>query len=79
MRRDQLSRVFAVVRFDRFFGPVTPIEHPFTVVRVMQDEGAAMREVVRLNDVNKDKDCRYYMQVTRWQSAVDQDKSEPSD
>lgn len=69
MRRDRLPRVFAVVRFDHFADLDVPLEHQFTVVRVMQEQAEASREVDRLNALNSDKDCRYYVQVTRWQAA----------
>jgi hypothetical protein len=69
MRRDQLRRVFAVVRFDRFTGLEVPIEHKFTVVRVLENAAAANQEADRLNEINKDKDSRYYVQVTRWEGS----------
>jgi hypothetical protein len=40
-----------------------------TVVRVLQDQAAGHQEARRLNDTNKDKDCRYYVQITRWQGV----------
>lgn len=76
MRRDQLARVFAVVRLDSFSDVDVPIENRFTVVRVLDDEAKAEREAHRLNGLNGDDVCRYYVQVTRWQGAVDGDSGE---
>ena len=40
-------------------------EMSFTVKEIVSTEAIAEAEVKRLNDLNADKDCRYFWQTTR--------------
>ncbi len=37
----------------------------FTITKVLWSQDAAQREVQRLNSLNAEKGCRYFMQLTR--------------
>ena len=56
------DHVWAVVRLD----PIqTEPEHQFTVKEVVWSAALAEAEAERLNRLNADKDCRYFVQATR--------------
>jgi hypothetical protein len=55
---------FAIVRID------TGVQHDedrFTVTRIVWDQALAVSEVIRLNELNRDKGARYIWQATRAQ------------
>ena len=58
----QPDHVYAIVRYDRF---QEPSEQSFTVKEVVRTQAMAEAEVDRLNDLNADKNCTYFWQVTR--------------
>jgi hypothetical protein len=56
---------FAIVRIDP---DVARDEERFTVTRVVWDQDFTESEVMRLNELNAEKGCRYVWQTTRAQS-----------
>jgi hypothetical protein len=54
---------YAIIRLD--LDPIYTEEDRYTVKRVMWSEEEAVAEVARLNEVNADKNCRYFWQYTR--------------
>ena len=60
--REPSEHVYAIVRFDRFQDSA---EHSFTVKAIVRSRDIAELEVKRLNEVNADKDCTYFWQITR--------------
>jgi hypothetical protein len=58
-------QVYAILRYDEFQDSSTTIENRVTVTRVMLEEANARAEVQRLNAMNAQKGCRYFMQATR--------------
>jgi hypothetical protein len=54
---------YAIIRLD--LDPVYTDEDRYTVKRVVWSEDEADAEVARLNEVNADKNCRYFWQYTR--------------
>jgi len=56
--------VFALVRIDLPINEYEP-EGSVTVKKVFFQEHEALAEVNRLNDLNSDKGCRYFFQITR--------------
>jgi hypothetical protein len=54
---------YAIIRLD--LDPIYTEEDRYTVKRVMWSEDEAVAEVARLNEVNADKNCRYFWQYTR--------------
>jgi hypothetical protein len=56
---------YAVLRYDSFHDTSTPIENLVTVMRVLLDEATARAEVERLNALNGEKGCKYFVQITR--------------
>lgn len=54
--------VYAVIRLDP--DPIEP-EDGFTIVKIVEDEDLAATETARLNDVNREKGCRYFYQLAR--------------
>lgn len=63
------GHVYAIVRYETDADQATPIEIRVTVKKIVTDAHHAEREVQRLNDLNKDKGCYYFMQVTRLEDA----------
>jgi hypothetical protein len=53
---------YAIIRLDL---DMSAEEDRFTVKRVVWSQDEAAAEVARLNEVNADKDCRYFWQYTR--------------
>ena len=60
---------YAIVRVDLF---VSEDETRFTVRRIVWSQELAEGEVRRLQEVNRDKDCRYFWQYTRVDRKPDQ-------
>ena len=56
---------FAVVRFDKFLSDLQPLSRSFTVKEIVLTREEAESEVARLNELNKDKDREYFLQITR--------------
>ena len=59
----QMRHVYAIVRVDQSDYP-----HPLagiTVKKIVQSEERPEREVRRLNEINADKNCDYFVQLTR--------------
>jgi len=57
--------VFAILRYDEFQGEGAGPEVSVTVKCILRDQEYAEAEVVRLNALNRDKNCRYWLQQTR--------------
>jgi hypothetical protein len=57
--------VFALVRVDSDHGVGAALENRVTVKRVMRSESGARSEADRLNALNSDKGCYYFVQMTR--------------
>jgi hypothetical protein len=53
---------FAIVRIDLYLDDP---EERVTVKRIVWEQALAEAEVARLNEVNSDKQCRYFWQYTR--------------
>jgi hypothetical protein len=62
------DHVYAIVRYDTTASD-TPPEVRFTVKKIVTDPGVAEQEVKRLNELNKDKGCYYFSQVTRMEKS----------
>ena len=60
----RFDHVHAVVRVDCPIDNDTP-ENSIMVVKVFTSEAEAEAEVERLNQLNDDKNCRYFRQITR--------------
>lgn len=52
--------VYPIVRIDTPFDPVYPT-NTVTVVRVLTSQTSAETEVSRLNQINADKSCAYFL------------------
>ena len=65
----QYDHAFAVLRFDRWLaeGQLTDerLEAAVTVKAVVWTREKAEREVARLNEINRDKDCHYFHLLAR--------------
>lgn len=55
---------FAIIRIDDH-EEKTPIENVFTIQKVMLVMEEAQEEVNRLNKLNADKGCKYFLKQTR--------------
>jgi uncharacterized protein DUF6429 len=62
LAQDAKETVYAIVRFDHF---VTITADSFTVKEIVRNRAIAESEVERLNRVNGDKHCSYFLQATR--------------
>ncbi len=56
---------FAVLRFDNFLLPTTPLSERISVKVIVWTEHDAEREVERLTALNGDKGCEYFWLKTR--------------
>jgi hypothetical protein len=69
------DHVYAIVRIDSSAQPLDASGNIsfdcVTVLKVVWEEEDAVVEVERLNALNGDKGCRYFMQVTRLKRKVD--------
>jgi hypothetical protein len=54
---------YAIVRLE--LEPKSTEEDRYTVKRVVWSEDEAAAEVARLNEINANKNCRYFWQYTR--------------
>jgi hypothetical protein len=59
------EHVYAIVRADLPLNQAMP-ENSVSVVKVMSSRQMADREAARLNGINKDKACRYFVNTTRF-------------
>ncbi len=57
-------QVFVILRADAYEENESVVEH-VTVKKVVADEERARQEVERLNAINAEKGCRYYIEVAR--------------
>lgn len=57
--------VFTVIRLDDLDSPDAPLEDRFYVKKVMLTEQAAEQEAARLNALNSDKNCRYFVHIAQ--------------
>ena len=68
MNRWQPSRkydhVFAIVRCDTYRAVAEP-QTAIVITKVVWDEEVAQAEVDRLNELNQEKNCVYFWQITR--------------
>ncbi len=60
----RFQHVYAIVRINIPVDQENP-GNSVAVVKVFQSKMAADQEVVRLNETNKEKECRYNVHVTR--------------
>ena len=61
------DHVFAIVRLDTFEGLDVSPEDSIIVKKIVLTQETAESEVIRLNRLNKDKRCKYFWQVTRFE------------
>ena len=54
---------WAIIRLD--LSPIYTDEDRYTVKRIVWSQEEAAAEVDRLNEINADKNCRYYSRYTR--------------
>jgi hypothetical protein len=57
----KFRHVYAIVRID----PRVDAQNNFSVVKVLRSETKAKKETIRLNELNRAKECIYVMQTTR--------------
>lgn len=55
---------YAIVRIDRVVAE-NQLEDSVTVVKVFSSKMAAEKDAARLNGINAEKGCRYFVYVTR--------------
>jgi hypothetical protein len=63
------GHLYAIIRYETEADPMTLIDLRVTVKKVVCDPHYAAREVERLNELNKEKGCYYFSQVTRLDEA----------
>jgi hypothetical protein len=61
------GHLYAIIRHDA--GSVAPIDLQVTVKKVVSDPLYAAREVERLNELNSEKGCYYFHQITRFEEV----------
>ena len=59
------KQVFAVIRIDEFMTGTAVADNGITIKEIVPTQQTAESEVERLNQLNKDKGCRYFWQATR--------------
>lgn len=62
-KHSKLVHVFAIIRVET--SGDHSWEHRVTVTKIVKDEERANQEVERLNELNAEKGCLYFSQVTR--------------
>jgi hypothetical protein len=62
MRKNNIP-VYAVIRIDDY--PSGTLENCITIKEIVWSVEEAEAEVVRLNELNRSKGCRYFWQYTR--------------
>lgn len=63
------QHIYAIIRYETDSESDAPIDLRITVKKVVVDPHYAEAEVKRLNDLNKDKGCYYFCQVTRFEDV----------
>jgi hypothetical protein len=63
------GHLYAIIRYETDADPMTPIDIRVTVKKVVCDPHYAAREVERLNELNQEKGCYYFSQVTRFEDV----------
>jgi hypothetical protein len=63
MEHSKLIHVFAIIRVETS-GDYS-WQNRVTVTKIMKDEEMAKQEVERLNKLNAEKGCLYFLQITR--------------
>lgn len=71
------AHVFAIIRLDAGSAE-SSLEDRITIKKIVLDGETADREVSRLNELNRDKHCRYFHRVTRLDAAMIEAKALPS-
>jgi hypothetical protein len=66
----ETHHAYAVIRLDAYLAPDVPIRERITVKKVVASQEVAEQEVARLNDLNADKGCEYFWQVTRVEEST---------
>ena len=61
------GHLYAIIRHDTFCQ--APINIQVTVKKVVSDPVYAAREVERLNELNSEKGCYYFYQITRFEEV----------
>jgi hypothetical protein len=61
----QREQVYAILRYDGFHEPETPVEVTVTVKEIVRSLEMAKAEVLRLNALETSKDVHYWWQMTR--------------
>ena len=73
------DHVYAIIRLDEFLSGTAPDRNLVTVKKVVRSREEAEREVHRLNQLNADKGCQYFYQITRLErESVGPDHAIPS-
>lgn len=62
-----MRHVYAIIRSDDFLTD-SEISNRVTIIRIVWTRERAEKEVTRLNQVNADKECHYFWQLTRLES-----------
>ena len=63
------GHMYAIIRYETDSDPTTPIDLCVTVKKVVSDPHHAAKEVERLNELNKEKGCYYFYQITRFEEV----------
>jgi len=65
-RRQRYLQVFAIIRLDEGWRQCYSPTMGITVKAIVPDMEQAAAEVERLAGLNRDKQCEYFWQATRW-------------
>lgn len=71
------EHVYAIVRYESTLETSAPIEFRVTVKKIVRDPKYAEAEVRRLNELNRDKGCVYFAQITRLENVPVKNAAEP--
>lgn len=64
------QHIYAIMRYETDADEKVPIDLRVTVKKVVVDAHYAESEVKRLNELNKDKGCYYFYQLTRFEDVA---------
>jgi len=64
--KEATKQVFAVIRLDVFLLGTSPATNSVTIKEIVSTREKAESEVQRLTEINRDKNCVYFWQMTRW-------------
>ena len=59
------QHVYAIIRVDEYLGDLISLQSKITVKEIVWNRDKAEQEVERLNQINSDKGCSYFWQLTR--------------